>query len=197
MWVKGRLVIISSPSGGGKNAVVNELLKIVPFSARLITTTTRPMRPGEKDGVDYYFIEKSEFEEKIKRGDFLEYNIYADNYYGAEKEILEQFLSKYQIVFSLTEVNGKRNLDKAGVKNLSIFLMPENMEVLRERIKERGGTSARSIEERLETAEIELNEAKNYDFIVENKEGKISETVEKIAKIIKERLNIDKKSKIS
>ena len=86
----GKLIIISSPSGGGKDAVINALIKIFPESTRLITTTSRPKRPGNKEGIDYYFISQDDFKNKINNGDFVEYNIYSSNYYGTQKKHLEE-----------------------------------------------------------------------------------------------------------
>ena len=78
----GLLVVISSPSGGGKDSVINELLKQIPNSVRLVTTTSRDLRPGNKDGVDYFFISKEDFENKIKNDEMVEHNNYVGNYYG-------------------------------------------------------------------------------------------------------------------
>jgi len=193
---QGLLVIISSPSGNGKDTVINALLKIIPNSVRLVTTTSRPPRPGNVEGVDYYFISKDEFENKIKNNEFLEYNFYAGNYYGTEKSRLEDLLNTNSVVFSAIEVNGKRNLDKVGVKNLSIFLLPDSLEILKDRIRKRGGVSEELIKERMKIAEKEISAAPEYDYQVVNKNGKIEETIDKLAKIINSELtklqNIDK-----
>ncbi len=181
----GQLVIISSPSGGGKDAVIAALLKIFLTAARLITTTTRPPRPGNKNGVDYYFIGEEEFKNKIERGDFLEHNFYAGNYYGTQKKHLEKMLATHDIVFTQIEVNGKHNLDKAGVKNLSIFLLPESLDILRQRIKRRGGLTPELIAKRLAIAEQEIAASADYDYRLVNVDGKMEETVDKIAKILR------------
>jgi len=198
---KGQLIIISSPSGGGKDSVINALLKIFPTAARLITTTTRPPRPGNVNGVDYYFITEEEFKNKVKNGDFLEHNFYAGNYYGAQKKHLAESLANHDIVLTQIEVNGKHNLDKAGVQNLSIFLLPESLEILRRRIERRGGITADVIAKRLEIAEQEITASADYDYRLVNVDGKMEETVDNIAKIIKAALpgipTIDKKAIIS
>lgn len=180
----GLLVVISAPSGNGKDTVINTLLDIFPGSARFITTTSRPPRPGNQEGVDYYFISKEEFENKIKNNEFLEYNFYADNYYGTEKNILEKFLEENKIVFLNMDVNGKHNLDKAKVKNLSIFLLPDSLEILKNRIRVRGGVSEELIEERMKIAQNEINNSSDYDYRVVNEDGKLAETIDKLAKII-------------
>ena len=185
---KGLLVIISSPSGGGKDSVINALLKIFFNSSRLVTTTTRPMRPGNVEGVDYYFITKSEFEGKIKSGNFLEYNNYAGNYYGIEKARLDIALAENDMVFSQIEVNGKHHLDEAKIDNLSIFLLPESLEILAERIRKRGGVSEEKLIERLIVAKEEIERSKDYDFRIVNEDGKFAETVAKISEIIQTKL---------
>ena len=180
----GLLIIISAPSGNGKDTVIEALLKIIPNSTRFITTTSRPPRPGNQEGVDYYFISKEEFENKIKNNEFLEYNFYAGNYYGTEKKRLEKMLSNHSVVFSAIEVNGKHNLDKAKVKNLSIFLLPDSLEILKNRIRIRGGVSEELIEERMKTAQHEIENSLDYDYRIVNENGKLDETIDKLAKII-------------
>lgn len=178
------LVVISSPSGGGKDAVINSLVKIIPHSARFVTTTTRSPRPGNVDGRDYFFISKSEFEQKIAKSELLEHNFYAGNYYGTEKKHLEESLKKNDVVFTQIEVNGKHNLDRLGIPHLSIFLVPESLEILRSRIEKRGGITPEIIAERLKIAEREIAESADYDHRIVNVDGKLEETIEKIAKII-------------
>lgn len=181
---KGLLVIISSPSGGGKDSVINALLKIFSNSSRLVTTTTRPMRPGNIEGVDYFFVSKAEFEDKIMNGEFLEYNNYAGNYYGIEKVRLDTALAENDMVFSQIEVNGKHHLDEARINNLSIFLLPESLEILAERIRKRGGVSEEKLKERLTVAKEEIEQSKDYDFRIVNQDGKFDETVAKISEFI-------------
>lgn len=173
----GKLVVVSAPSGGGKNTVVNYLIKKLPNSARFVTTTTRPSRGQEKHGVDYFFISKEEFEKKIKYNEFVEYNFFDNNYYGTEKEKMREFLDKYDYVFFVIDVNGKNNLDRLGIKHYSIFLLPESFENLKQRIMNRGGLSEDSVIERLKTAEKEIKQADEYDLSLVNKEGKLEDTV--------------------
>jgi len=192
----GLLVVISSTSGGGKDSVIRELLKIFPNSVRLVTTTSRPPRPGNKDGVDYYFISREEFENRLKQDEFVEYNEYAGNLYGIEKSRLEESLKNNEIVFTQIEVNGKHNLDKKQVEHLSIFLVPDSFENLAERIRGRGGVSEEKLKERLEIAKQEVEKSGDYDYRVINVQGKFKETVEKVADIIRSHSSIDKKRDI-
>lgn len=185
---KGLLIIISSPSGGGKDSVINRLLELIPNSSRLVTTTSRPLRPGNKEGVDYHFVSQEEFEEKIKKGELLEYNNYAGNFYGTEKTRLEEALRQNEVVLAQIEVNGKHSLDKLGIENLSIFLLPDSLEVLAQRIRKRRGVSEEKIKERLEIARKEIEESKDYDFRIVNEDGKLDQTVTKVREIIEDRL---------
>ncbi len=185
----GLLVIISSPSGGGKDSVIRGLIEKIPNALKFLTTTTRPPRPGEKNGIDYHFVSREDFEKMIKNNEMVEYNVYADNYYGTEKTRLDELLSNNSVVFSNIEINGKRNFDKAGRENLSIFLLPESLEILRQRIEARGGLTPDIIEKRLETAKKEIAESDIYDFKIVNYQGKLDETIEKTVKIINDRLS--------
>lgn len=193
----GLLVIISSPSGGGKDTVINALVKLLPNATRIITTTSRPPRPGEIEGVNYYFVTAEEFKRRLVADAFLEYNIYADNYYGQEKAVLNKCLSNFDIVFTQIDVTGKHALDKIKFPHLAIFLAPENIDVLRKRIEKRGGLDEATIEKRIEIAKKEIEESVDYQYHVVNYEGKLDETIAKIAEIIentsKNRLPVDKK----
>jgi len=181
----GRLIIISSPSGGGKDSVIRALLKIFSNSTRIVNTTSRPPRPGNIEGADYHFISREQFKKQIKNGDFLEYNLYAGNYYGTEKSKLEQLLKKYDLVFTQIEVNGKHNLDKKNIKSISIFLLPENLEILKKRIQKRGGLTSTIITDRLKTAKKEIAASIDYNYRVVNKDGKFEDTVKEVADIIR------------
>lgn len=181
---KGLLVVISSPSGGGKDSVTRALIKKIPDSIRCLTTTSRPPRPGNIEGVDYHFVSESEFKEKISRGEFVEHNKYAGNYYGTEKAALDQALSNHEVVYSQVELHGKRSFDRLHIPHLAIFLMPESIEVLRDRIVARGGLTREEVEERLEIAQKEIGEANTYDLQIVNEQGKFEETVDNLVDAI-------------
>lgn len=186
---KGALVLISSPSGGGKNSVIKILLERFENTASFVTTTTRKKRYGEKHEKDYFFISRKEFETKITNDEFVEYNEYAGNLYGTEKTKFDEFLYSYDIVFSQADVHGKHSLDELAISHLSIFLMPENMDILERRIIARGSISEDKIKERMKIAKEELKASESYDFRIVNAEGKLEETVEKIVEIIQKYIN--------
>ncbi len=181
---RGLLVVISSPSGGGKDTVIKALTKRIPHSARCLTTTSRPPRPGNVEGVDYHFVGESEFKEKIARGEFVEYNQYAGNYYGTEKSVLDHLLHVHDVIYTQVEINGKRAFDRLHIPHLSIFLMPPNLDVLRERIIARGGLTLEEVEERLLIAKQQIALAGIYDLQITNEQGKFDETVDKVAEAI-------------
>lgn len=184
----GLLVIISSPSGGGKDVVINTLLKRLPDAVRLITTTSRPPRPGNKEGVDYFFTTRETFETRIKAGEFLEHNEYAGNLYGTPKQYLTDLLAAHKVVLTQIEVNGKHIFDKLGVPHLAVFMLPDSLDNLRKRIEKRGGITPEIIDERLEIAKHEIAASTDYDYRVVNVEGQLAETIAKIEDIITKEL---------
>lgn len=184
----GLLVIISSPSGGGKDVVINTLLKHLPDAVRLITTTSRPPRPGNKEGVDYFFTDRATFEARIKNNEFLEHNEYAGNLYGTPKQYLADLLAGHKVVLTQIEVNGKHIFDKLGVPHLAIFMLPDSLDNLRKRIEKRGGITPEVIDQRLEIAKHEIAASTDYDYRVVNVEGQLAETIAKIEGIITQEL---------
>ena len=191
----GTLVVISSPSGGGKNTIVDALIRVVPNAARLVTTTSRPPRGNEKEGVDYYYIDKAVFEQKIASGDFVEHNMFVGNYYGTEAARLHDALHDYRVVFAVVDVNGKKHFDAHGIPHLSIFLLPESLDILRERIRHRGGLTEEQIDGRIRTAEEELKSATGYAYRVVNRDGAMDDTVAEVLGILQKEGVLDKKAR--
>ena len=188
MKKQGLLVIISSPSGGGKDSVITALLRKITNSTRLITTTSKERRPDNIDGVNYYFITEDEFKDKIRNNEFIEYNIYSNNYYGTQKKHLQETLDNNDVVFTQLEVNGKHNLDKLKVPHLSIFLLPDNLDILRKRIEKRGGLTTKQINDRIEIAKQEIANSYDYDYKITNEEGKLDNTINTITEVVQNEL---------
>ncbi len=182
----GTLVLVSAPSGGGKTAIIRALLARYSDSMQLVTTTTREKRPGEQEGVDYYYISKEAFQEKLVQDEFVEYNEYAGNFYGTQWQHLRAALAAHSVVFSQAEVHGKASLDRLAVPHISIFLLPESLDILRGRIEQRGGTSEDSLMARLETAKEEIASADKYDLPIVNKDGYMDQTIEEIIAYLSE-----------
>lgn len=164
---KGKFIVISGPSGVGKGTICNKLMNEVN-AWYSVSTTTREAREGEVDGVNYYFVSKEEFEEKIKNNEFLEYNIYNGNYYGTSKEKVLEKLNQGINVFSEIDVNGGKNIKEIFSDAVLIYIAPPSMEELRNRLIGRGTDSEEVINNRLEIAKKEMKEAKYYDYIVVN-----------------------------
>ncbi|WP_456464112.1 guanylate kinase [Persephonella sp.] len=167
--MKGELFILSSPAGGGKTTISNLLIKEIPNLKRVITCTTRNPRPGEKNGVDYYFLSKQEFELRIKKGEFLEYAIVHGNYYGTPKKEVEEELSRGYDLLLVIDVQGMRQLKKNKKDIITIFLIPPSIDELKKRMEKRGDPEI-EIKKRIETAKKEIPAWREYDYIVLNDE---------------------------
>jgi len=165
--MKGELFILSSPAGGGKTTIANLLMVEIPNLKRVVTCTTRKPRAGEREGVDYYFLTKQEFEKGIKEGKFLEYAVVHGNYYGTPKEEVEEKLSKGFDLLLVIDVQGMLQIKEKKNDVVTIFLLPPSIDELINRMKKRGD-SPKEIEKRLETATKEIPYYKKYDYVVIN-----------------------------
>lgn len=192
---KGRLIIISGPSGSGKDTILKRVLKTLPELKFSISSVTRPMREGEIEGEKYNFISKERFEDMIKNDMLLEYNNYVGNYYGTPKAPVEKVINEGGEIVLEIDVNGQQNIKRQVESSLSIFIMPPSIEVLRARLAGRGTDSDEVIEKRMKTALSEIECAKNYDYIVINDD--LEEAVQDFITIIEaDRLNITRQNKI-
>ncbi|MCX7821395.1 MAG: guanylate kinase [Brevinematales bacterium] len=163
-----KVIVISGPSGVGKTTIykrlLNELKDNIEFS---ISATTRKPRENEKDGVDYYFISKEEFEKKIKNNEFVEWaNVYG-NYYGTLKSEIDRILKNKHCLLDI-DVQGGLNVKKIFQNSFLIFIKPPSLESLKERLINRHLDNETEIEKRLAFAENEISKSKFYDFIVTN-----------------------------
>lgn len=185
-----KLVVISGPSGAGKGTVVKELLKIYKEQNDKVylsvSATTREPREGEVDGVNYYFIKENEFLKKIEENAFLEYNMYGTGkYYGTLKSHVLEYLSQgYDVILEI-DINGYKQVITNYDYALGIFIMPPSLEVLEQRLRDRGTETEESIKKRLKTAREEIENKEIYPHIVINEDGKIIDAAREIYKIIK------------
>lgn len=165
---KGRLVVLSGPSGVGKSTIIKELLKDPRFSLS-VSATTRSPREGEKNGVDYHFITREDFESRVARGEFLEYAVvHGKNMYGTLKSEVDRLVGDGRIVLLDIDVQGARLVRKLAEGARFIFVAPPEVSELMRRLSGRGTESAADIERRLETAQSELAARKEYDHVVVN-----------------------------
>lgn len=166
---RGMILIISGPSGCGKDTVSDMLSEHEPFIERTITTTSREKRPGEKEGHDYNFINRETFEERIAQGYFLEYNEFVGNYYGVPRGPVEEKLAKGRDVIFVIDWNGARKLKTAMPEDVvGIFLLPPSLEDLQNRLETRGQDAPDVIEKRLKQGKIDMTHYDEYDYVVLN-----------------------------
>ncbi len=164
------LVVVSGPSGCGKDTVVKELMRIRPDISLSISCTSRPKRDYEVHGEHYYFITREEFEQRVSAGKMLEYTEYAGNYYGTPLTEIEEKLSRKETVILVIEVEGARRVKDMFPDSLLVFIVPPSLEELERRLKLRNTESVQEREKRLEIARRELRYLAEYDHVLENDE---------------------------
>lgn len=168
---RGLLIVLSGPSGVGKGTVRKALFEMPEQEfVYSVSMTTRPPRPGEVDGVDYYFVSKEEFERQIAEGNLLEYAEFVGNYYGTPKDKVEEQLNKGKEVILEIEVNGALQVRDKCKDAVFIFLVPPTRNALYERLKSRGTECEERIIARINKANKEFKLAHQYDYIVVNDE---------------------------
>ena len=168
--MSNKVIIFSAPSGSGKSTIVGRLLADYPNLEFSISATSRAPRGNETDGREYYFFTREEFENKIRNGEFVEYEeVYEGSYYGTLKSEVERIWAKgHAIIFDI-DVKGGVNLKSLyGDTAMSVFIMPPNMETLKKRLESRGTDSAESIEKRLARAKEEMEYRAKFDHVVVN-----------------------------
>lgn len=171
---KGRLVVVSGPSGVGKGTVLQRVLEHEDF-VYSVSATTREARPGEVDGKNYFFIDREKFEQMIKNHELIEYAEYNGNYYGTPRFFVDDMLSKGKNVILEIEVNGAVQIKKKFPGALFVFIAPENKSVLEKRLHTRATEDEEVIKRRLEIAEREIRSCLMYDYIALNRDGKSDE----------------------
>ena len=168
MKKKGELIIVSAPAGTGKTTLVHMLKGEYPEEVvQSISCTTRKPRPDEIDGKDYVFLTDKAFEERIKRGEFLEYATVFGHQYGTSKELVEAQRVDGKHVILVIDTQGAMELKKK-IKALYIFIAPPSMEILEERLKNRKTESPETLKKRLKWAQYEMEQAKHYDYTIVN-----------------------------
>ena len=188
---KGSLVVISGPSGSGKDSIVNELKNINKNFWVSISCTSRDIRAGEIEGESYFFITNEEFEEKIKNNDFLEYAKYNDKYYGTPKSFIQEKLDQGIDVILIIEVQGALIIKEKVPEAIFIFIMPPSMKELKTRLINRKTEDMEKINKRFKIAYNEINEFNKYNYVVVNDD--LNEATNKVnAILISEKCRADR-----
>ena len=180
---KGKLVVISGASGVGKGTVLGIMMEKRKDLSFSVSATTRPPRPGEVDGVHYYFITKERFEEMISSGEFLEYDAHAANYYGTPRAQAEEKMERSSVLLDI-EPNGAKQVKEAAPEAVLVFIMPPSVEELERRLRGRGDTPEDQIVMRMERAVWEMEQRVWYDHVVVNDDAE--RCADEILKIIAE-----------
>lgn len=179
---RGSLVVISGPSGSGKDSICERLREYNDNFWVSVSCTTRKPRKGEEEGINYYFIDKETFEKKIGNEEFLEYALYNDDYYGTPKEKITDYLNKGIDVFLVIEVQGALKIKQEVPDALFIFIMPPTMKDIILRLKKRGTESNDKIIERFKKAYKEINEVAKYNYVIVNDD--LDEATKKLNSIL-------------
>jgi len=183
MTDKGSLIVLSGPSGAGKDTVLGPLLEELEGLTYSVSATTRSPRPGEVDGKHYHFVTREHFEELVKAGEMLEHAQYSGNLYGTPKAPTDKMLSAGTDVLLVIEVQGALQVKSKVPSAIMIFLAPPNIAALEERLRGRATESDEAIALRLETAKKELGQAGRYDYLVINDD--VVRAKDELASIIK------------
>jgi guanylate kinase len=165
---KGRLYIVSAPSGAGKTSLVSALLEADSQVEVSVSHTTRAPRPGEQDGVNYHFVSVENFETVVSQGDFLEHAKVFDNYYGTSRVWLEQRLTAGQDVILEIDWQGAQQVRNIMPEALSIFILPPSKAALRSRLEGRGQDSEEIVARRMSEAESESSHYDEYNYLIVN-----------------------------
>lgn len=189
---RGSLIIISGTTCAGKGTVIKKLLERNKNMVLSLSYTSRPIRKGEVDGIDYKFISHEEFERKIENGDFLEYaKVRYGEYFGTPKENIENLLRAGKDVILEIDVQGAKQIKEKLPETILIFIMAPSMEEVKRRIKARGSETAEQIVDRFQTAYREINEVNKYNYVVVN--DNLEEAIQKVeAILISEKCRVDR-----
>lgn len=188
---RGLLIVISGPSGAGKGTICKRFMDRNKDVELSVSATTRAPRKGEVEGINYYFMSKEKFKEKIKANDFLEYAEVYDNYYGTPKSNVEEILEGGKNVILEIDIQGALKVKENTEEGIFIFILPPSMEELKQRIINRGSETQDSLMKRFKSAYKEINFVSKYNYAVVN--DKVDMAVEKLEAIISaEKCRVDR-----
>ncbi|MEO9901654.1 guanylate kinase [Nisaea sp.] len=193
MQRRGLMLVLSSPSGAGKTSISRRLLETESELTMSVSATTRPRRPGEVDGVDYHFIDQTDFQLMINRGEFLEYAKVFDNYYGTPRGPVDDVLSGGKdVLFDIDWQGTQQVADAARDDLVSVFILPPSTHELERRLMGRAQDSAEVVAQRMSKAADEISHYREYDYIIVNRD--LDASVEAVRAILTaERLKRDRR----
>jgi guanylate kinase len=181
----GLLIVLSGPSGAGKDTVLNRMKELGFPLHYVVTTTTRPRRAGEKDGVDYYFRSEAEFQEMMQQGELLEWAQVYGHWYGVPKQQVKQALEKRKDVIVKVDVQGAATIKNLLPGAVLIFLAPPSIKEYEERLRQRQTESETELKLRTKKVTEELSSLPLFDYVVVNRQGELDSTVSQIEAIIR------------
>lgn len=188
---QGLLIVLSGPSGSGKNTVCDMAKEVMPNIWESVSMTSRKPRKGEVDGKDYYFVSEEEFEKNIEEGKMLEHAKFAGNYYGTPRESVQKQLDAGKDVLLVIEIQGALQIKEKIPQALFVFLLPPSMKELKRRLRMRKTETEEKLMERFETAYKEINELPKYNYVIVN--DKADEAARKLEAIINaEKCRVDR-----
>ena len=185
MKEKGILFVVSGPAGSGKGTVIKLLREIVPELGLSVSATTRAPRPGEVEGVNYYYKTKDEFERMLRDGEIVEHTVYLDNYYGTPRAEIERCLTGGIDLILEIEVEGAMQIKRLFPDSVSIMLIPPKFSILEARLRGRGTETEDVIVRRLSRAHDEVAQMGEYDYVTVNREGEADACSAEVAAIVR------------
>jgi guanylate kinase len=188
--MRGKLIVISAPSGSGKTTIAKAVMKKYPAMLFSVSATTRPRRPNETEGKDYFFLSNDEFKARVDRGELVEWEEIYGNYYGTLKSEVDRALSQGQVMLFDVDVKGALSIKTMyGYDAVLIFIKPPSFEVLKERLTNRQTEDEAALKRRLERVAMELRQADQFDFQVVNDD--LATAIDKVEKIIASHSNVE------
>ena len=175
--------MITGPSGVGKGTLIRGLMERIPQLALSVSATTRAPRPGEQDGLDYHFLTPAEFEGRVAEGAFVEHATYSNNRYGTLRSELERCLAAGIPVVLEIEVQGARQVREAMPEATAVFIAPPSLEALRTRLRGRGTDDSAQVDERLRTAQRELEARDEFEHVIVN--DRLDDAIDELVRIVK------------
>jgi guanylate kinase len=170
MMAKGLFIVVSAPSGAGKSSLCQGLMRACPEMKFSVSHTSRPPRPGEEDGKDYYFVSRKEFQRKIAQGEFVEW---VENYgylYGSSRKVMEKFIKEGNDLLLDIEPRGAKKVKQTFRGGVYVFVLPPSRSDLLKRLEKRGHETKEAIQKRFKQAESELKELSWYDYVIFNQD---------------------------